>query len=116
MSSVLRAAGMTYLQQCVLQYIMEHTDRHGISPSMREIMSGAGLTSTSHVHRAVLDLEERGFLSRRNNRARSIEVAGQAVVLPASVGRALRQESLKRCVAPSELAATLIAGALEGRA
>jgi repressor LexA len=65
---------LTRKQHELLVFIDRHLKSSGVSPSFEEMKDALQLKSKSGVHRLVLALEERGFLARRHNRARAIEV------------------------------------------
>lgn len=70
-------AALTPRQKELLDFIRRYTDEQGgISPSYEEMATYVGLQSKSGIHRLVLSLEERGFIRRLENRARSIVVVG----------------------------------------
>ena len=64
---------MTKIQATTLRFIAGFWEIHGYSPSIREIMAGIGSKSTSHVHRTVVKLTDRGYI-RRHHGQRGIEV------------------------------------------
>ena len=68
------ATGLTPRQQRVLTTIKEAIEQRGYPPSMREIGTAVGLTSSSSVAHQLRVLEEKGFLKRDPNRPRAIEV------------------------------------------
>jgi repressor LexA len=68
------ATGLTPRQQRVLQHIKDSIEQRGYPPSMREIGSAVGLTSTSSVAHQLRTLEEKGYLKRDPNRPRALEV------------------------------------------
>ena len=68
------ATGLTPRQQRVLTTIKESLERRGYPPSMREIGSAVGLTSTSSVSYQLRLLEEKGFIKRDPQRPRAIEI------------------------------------------
>lgn len=65
---------LTHRQKELLDFIRTRLAEAGVSPSFEEMKSALGLHSKSGVHRMVLALEERGFISRLPDRARAIEV------------------------------------------
>lgn len=68
-------AGLTRKQQELLAYIKRYIFEHeGMSPSFEEMKDALGLASTSGIHRIVNALEERGFIRRLENKARSIAI------------------------------------------
>ncbi|MEZ0578125.1 transcriptional repressor LexA [Nocardioides sp. MH1] len=74
------ATGLTPRQQRVLQHIKDSIDQRGYPPSMREIGSAVGLTSTSSVAHQLRVLEEKGFLKKDPSLPRALQV-----VLPESM-------------------------------
>jgi repressor LexA len=58
----------------LLVFIDRHLKATGFSPSFEEMKEALNLRSKSGIHRLISALEERGFLSRRHNRARALEV------------------------------------------
>lgn len=65
---------LTKRQRQVLDFIKGFIEEKGYSPSLQEIGIGFGLTSPATVHKHVLNLIDKGLLSRGWNRSRSIEV------------------------------------------
>jgi repressor LexA len=68
------ATGLTPRQQRVLATIKDAIETRGYPPSMREIGTAVGLTSSSSVAHQLKTLEEKGFLRRDPNRPRALEV------------------------------------------
>jgi len=65
---------LTRKQHELLVFIDRHLKATGFSPSFEEMKEALHLKSKSGIHRLISALEERGFLSRRRNRARALEV------------------------------------------
>jgi repressor LexA len=65
---------LTAKQHELLRFIQRKLEETGISPSFEEMKDALDLKSKSGVHRLISALEERGFLRRLPNRARSLEV------------------------------------------
>lgn len=61
-------------QRQVLEYLRECIHTCGCPPSVREICTEVGLSSTSTVHKYLRDLEERGFIRRDPAKNRKIEL------------------------------------------
>jgi repressor LexA len=76
------ATGLTPRQQRVLQHIKDSIDKRGYPPSMREIGSAVGLTSTSSVAHQLRMLEEKGYLKKDPSLPRALQV-----ILPESMQR-----------------------------
>jgi len=68
------ATGLTPRQQKVLAHIKDSIEQRGYPPSMREIGTAVGLTSSSSVAHQLKTLEEKGFLRRDPHRPRALEV------------------------------------------
>jgi repressor LexA len=65
---------LTKRQNEVLSFIRDFLDENSYSPTLEEIADHFGLASLNGVHKHLTVLEERGFIHRLSNRARSIEV------------------------------------------
>ena len=57
-------------QQAILNFIRDYP--HHYSPTIREICTGVGLSSSSSIHSHLIKLEEQGYLVRRPNCPRCI--------------------------------------------
>jgi len=68
----------TKKQREVLSFIEAFITEHGYSPSYREIRSGLNYNSIATVALHVNNLIKRGHLHKRDNAARSLEVAVQS--------------------------------------
>ena len=66
---------LTPRQKQVLDFLVLHTEKNGFSPSFEEIAGGLNLASLATVHKHITALEQKGYLKRRYNESRSIEVA-----------------------------------------
>ena len=67
----------TKKQRELLEFIEEFINKHGYSPSYREIMNGCNYNSVATVALHVNNLIKRGHLQKRDNSARSLEVITQ---------------------------------------
>jgi len=65
---------LTRKQHELLGFIDRHLKETGFSPSFEEMKQALNLKSKSGIHRLITALEERGFLARRHQRARALEV------------------------------------------
>lgn len=81
--------GLTPRQRDLLEFIGAYGDRTGCSPSFEEMSSALGGMSKSGIHRLVVALEERGFIRRFPNRARSIDVTNREPTLPTDLERSV---------------------------
>lgn len=64
----------TKKQRLLLDYVIKFTKKNGYSPSYRELKDGLGYTSIATVALHVDGLIERGYLRKKFNSARSLEV------------------------------------------
>ncbi|MGK4238365.1 transcriptional repressor LexA [Limosilactobacillus reuteri] len=62
-------------QMAVLNYIHKQVEDHGYPPTVREICSAVGLSSTSTVHGHISRLIEQGFLQKDPSKPRALEIA-----------------------------------------
>ncbi len=72
---------LTRRQKQVLDFLIHFISRHGYSPSFEEMAAGLHLSSLATVHKHLQVLERKGFIRRRYNQSRSVEV----VAIPGSV-------------------------------
>jgi repressor LexA len=72
---------LTRRQKQVLDFLIHFINRHGYSPSFEEMAAGLRLSSLATVHKHLQVLEKKGFIRRRYNQSRSVEV----VAIPGSV-------------------------------
>jgi repressor LexA len=72
---------LTRRQKQVLDFLIHFINRHGYSPSFEEMAGGLHLSSLATVHKHLQVLERKGFIRRRYNQSRSVEV----VAIPGSV-------------------------------
>lgn len=66
---------LTPRQKQVLDFLVIYSEKNGFSPSFEEIAGGLNLASLATVHKHISGLEQKGYLKRRYNESRSIEVA-----------------------------------------
>ena len=59
-------------QRRILDFVQAYAGRHGVSPSFREIGEAVGLKAISAVKYQVEQLQEKGFLTRRDRMPRTI--------------------------------------------
>lgn len=65
---------LTARQKDCLLALQNHYDRNGVMPSVREIGRAIDESSTGGVSQLLVQLEERGFISRWYARPRAIEI------------------------------------------
>lgn len=68
-------------QMAVLSYIHKQVDGHGYPPTVREICSAVGLSSTSTVHGHITRLIEQGFLRKDSAKPRALEITPKGLDL-----------------------------------
>lgn len=66
---------LTKRQKQVLDFVAGFVEKNGYSPSYEELADGLGLASLATVHKHVLALETKQYLTRGYNQSRSLEVA-----------------------------------------
>jgi repressor LexA len=64
----------TERQQQILDFIQAYVERHGVSPSFKEIGEAVGLKAISAVKHQIEQLQQKGYVTRRNRTPRSIVV------------------------------------------
>lgn len=65
---------LTRRQKEILDFIENHIENVGYAPSIEEICSQFGLSSTATVHKHLSNLEQKGLIRRFPNRSRAIEL------------------------------------------
>ncbi len=65
---------LTKRQREILSYLQTHIDAQGYAPSFEEIAERFGYQSLATVHEHLTNLERKGYIHRRYNESRSIEV------------------------------------------
>ena len=72
---------LTKKQKKVLDYIESYTQKHGFSPSHDEIRKHLKLSSVSTVNHYMKILQEKGYIKREKNTARSVEVGKKESIM-----------------------------------
>ncbi len=65
---------LTEKQEVVLGLIRDYQMEHGASPTLRELREALGVSSDNSILKHLDALEEKGFISRRGDGSRSIEL------------------------------------------
>jgi repressor LexA len=81
---VFKMQPLTKRQKEILDFIARFTEEHGYAPSLDEIASHFRLSSASTVHQHLLNLEEKGFISRQPGRSRAVIVTAPQSPSPES--------------------------------
>ena len=76
---------LTKKQKQVLDYIKEFVQEHNYAPTYEEIAAGIGLSSPSTIYVHVVNLIVKGYLTKRWNANRSLELPEDSVAPPAVV-------------------------------
>ena len=63
-------------RQAVLNFVTWHIGRHGYAPTLRDICSACGISSTSAASYSVRSLHDRGLLRKTPGISRGIALAG----------------------------------------
>lgn len=61
-------------QNAIYDYICDYLKAYGFPPTVREIAEMAGLSSASSAHHYLKQLEEKGYIRRREGSPRAIEI------------------------------------------
>lgn len=83
---------LTLRQKQVLDFLIRFNDQMGYAPSYYEIGKGISCTSLATVHKHLSNLERKGFIRRRYNHSRSVEV----IRLPRKARTQVRHEENER--------------------
>lgn len=67
---------LTKRQREILDFIVNFQLEKGYSPSYREIADNFHLSSVSTIHQHIKGLEDKGFIDKDYNRARSLDILG----------------------------------------
>lgn len=65
---------LTEKQQLIFDFIKSEVKTKGVVPSIREICTAFGLSSTSSVHAHLESLEKKGYIRRKEAKTRNIEI------------------------------------------
>lgn len=65
---------LTKREYQVWRFYCDFIRREGYGPSYQEVASDSGLKSRSAIHRAIGELEERGYIARMPNRPRAVKI------------------------------------------
>ncbi len=71
------AAQLTARQREILAFVNDHSAQHGYPPTVREIGTAVGLTSSSTVHAHLANLERLGLLRRDPAKPRALNLVGR---------------------------------------
>ena len=64
----------------VMDYIRKFTEENGYTPSVREIGKECGIKSTATVHSYIEKLQDKGYLSKTDNKKRAVTIGRSAGV------------------------------------
>ncbi len=74
--------GLSRRQRSIIRFIVSFCRDKGYPPSIRDIGTGVGLSSTSTVHAHLGTLEKKGFIRRDPSRPRAMEVITERACVP----------------------------------
>lgn len=66
---------LTKRQRQVLEFVREHAERHGYPPTVREIATAVGVSSSSTVHAQLKSLERQGLIERTALKRRALRAS-----------------------------------------
>ena len=92
---------LTPKQKTVLDFVATFIERSGYCPSFEEIAKGVGLGSLATVHKHVTALQQKGYLKRRYNESRSLEVSSDYL-------RSEQERREKQAAAPLSATAPMV--------
>lgn len=101
------ADGLTAAQREVLRFICDHVRQFGCSPALRGIGKHMGINSTNGVLDHLKALEHKGWISRREMKARGITILRRPGIDPADVDARLAQLDQEIAEREAERAALL---------
>lgn len=101
--------GVTGRQKDVLDFVTSYIDNNGKSPSLTDIMEGAGIRTKARVHAILTALKDRGRITWLPHRARTLSVVvDRTYELPPAV-----HDKLQRfCAAHGELPVDVLTDAV----
>jgi repressor LexA len=76
------AVQLTARQREILAFVNDHSAQHGYPPTVREIGTAVGLTSSSTVHAHLANLERLGLLRRDPAKPRALNLVGRSTKAP----------------------------------
>ncbi|HVN28116.1 MAG TPA: transcriptional repressor LexA [Candidatus Binataceae bacterium] len=68
-------ATLTKRQKQLVDYLENYINEHGYAPTLAEVGEFFGLSSLATVHKHLRNLESKGFIHRRHNHSRALEIA-----------------------------------------
>ena len=69
-----RKVGLNKREKAILKFIEKSVKENGFPPSVREIGKATGLSSTATVHAYLASLTEQGYISKHNNKGRTLKL------------------------------------------
>jgi len=65
---------LTKRQKQLLDYVDQYINEHGYAPTLQEVGNYFGLSSLATVHKHLRNLETKGYIKRKHNHSRALEV------------------------------------------
>ena len=101
-------ASLTKRQKEIVDYLDEYIDEHGYAPTLEEIGAKFTLSSPATVHKHLTNLEGKGFIRRKWNHSRALEMVSQkrkaaAVELPL-LGQVAAGQPIEAIESPGSIA------------
>jgi repressor LexA len=103
---------LTKRQKEVLDFLINFINHKGYSPSFEEMAKGLQLSSLATVHKHLQVLEKKGFIRRRYNQSRSVEVIAVPGAVPFEKSRIRLRHAGSRADATHQARASADSGAL----
>ena len=75
---------LTKKQAQIFKFVTQHINEKGYAPSLKEIAGHLGVSSVGSLHKHIVQLQRKGYINRRWNRSRSIELVQELNPLPPS--------------------------------
>ena len=72
---------LTKKQKKVLDFIESYNQKHGLAPSHEEMRKHLKLSSVSTVNHYMKILQDKGYISREKNTARSVEIGKKESII-----------------------------------
>ena len=69
---------LTEKESLIYEYIEDFTSENGYPPTIRDILSYTGIKSTSTVYAYIEKLEQKGFITKKSGKSRSLQPAARS--------------------------------------
>jgi len=75
-------------EQKILDYMKSYIRENKYPPTVRDICAALDISSTSTVHKTLSDLEAKGYIHKKANKRRALDVVGADDAAPGKIDRA----------------------------